>query len=61
MEVFSCWVSLMLIVTNAECHKYAFYAECRYAECRGAMKLVQLGLIFKIFKLRSRIIDNDQN
>jgi hypothetical protein len=55
----------MLIVTNAECHKYALYAQCRYAECHyaechyaecryaeghGAMKLVQLGLIFKIFK-----------
>jgi hypothetical protein len=40
----------MLIVTHAECHIYTLYAECRYAECRGAMELVQLGLIFKIFK-----------
>jgi hypothetical protein len=26
----------MLTVTSAECHIKASYAECRYAECRGA-------------------------
>ncbi len=26
----------MLSVTNAECHKQAFFAECRYAECQYA-------------------------
>ncbi len=31
-----CWVSLMLTVTNAECHIKAPYAECRYAEYRYA-------------------------
>jgi hypothetical protein len=56
----------MLIVTNAECHIYTLYAECRYAECRyaecrGAMELVQLGLIFKIFKHKVKNFDNDQN
>ncbi len=61
----------MLIVTHAECHKYALYAECQYAECRyaecryakcrGTMKLVQLGLIFKIFKHKVKNFDNDQN
>ncbi len=25
---------IMLNVVNAECLKYALYAECRYAECR---------------------------
>jgi hypothetical protein len=31
--------ALMLIVTYAECHTEALYAECRYAECCGAMKI----------------------
>ncbi len=31
-----CWVSLMLIVTYADCHILAVYEECRYAECHLA-------------------------
>jgi hypothetical protein len=27
----------MLNVIYAECHKYALYAECRFAECGGAL------------------------
>jgi hypothetical protein len=27
----------MLIVADAKCYLYAFYAECRYAERRGAI------------------------
>ncbi len=26
----------MLSVINAQCHKQAYYAECRYAECQYA-------------------------
>ncbi len=32
-------VSFMLIVTYAECHFQAFYAECHSAGCRGANEL----------------------
>ncbi len=39
------WVSFMLSVIDAECHKEAHYAECHYfeccfAECRGAQKII---------------------
>ncbi len=30
------WVSFVLIVNYAECCKQAYYADCRYVECRGA-------------------------
>jgi hypothetical protein len=33
----------MLIVTYAECHIRAPYAECRYAEGRGALITTWLG------------------
>jgi hypothetical protein len=44
-----CWVSFMLHVIYAECHKWAINAECRYPECRGAKipphnRLGQLGI-----------------
>jgi len=36
MVVLLCWVSIMLNIMYAECHKLALYAECRYAECHYA-------------------------
>ncbi len=34
------WVSLLLSVAYAECHKLALYAECRFAKCRGATSVL---------------------
>ncbi len=31
------WVSFILNVFNAECHKLSLYAGCRYADCHGAI------------------------
>ncbi len=36
LRVLLCWASFVLSVIYAECRKQAHYAECRYAECRGA-------------------------
>jgi hypothetical protein len=36
---------VMLGVIYAECHMQVFYAECRYAECRGALE-INMPLIF---------------
>jgi hypothetical protein len=46
----------MLSVVYAESHKNALYAECCYAECRGAPgKLFQSGLI--VMKLFATVIN----
>jgi hypothetical protein len=36
MAVLFWWMSFMMSVVYAECHKQTHYAECRYAECRYA-------------------------
>jgi hypothetical protein len=43
MAVLLYWMSFVLSVVNADCHKQTHYgeccyAECRYAECRSALK-----------------------
>jgi hypothetical protein len=39
----------MLTVTYAECHINAPYAECCYAECRGAYFLGVLNFLFGLY------------
>jgi hypothetical protein len=38
------WLSFMLIVIYANCHKQAYYAEYHYAECRFAEFVIVSGV-----------------
>jgi len=58
-----CWLSFMLNGINAECRKQALYAECRYAECRGAFIAVghfHPSLTFEFFQIPPEIISVDE-